>query len=56
MPGDLIFKLVQEPHPFFTRKGDDLHMDLKITLKESILGFKKRVRHLDNHYVEIESS
>jgi DnaJ-class molecular chaperone len=56
MPGDLIFTLIQEPHAFFTRKGDDLHMDLKVTLKEAILGFKKRVRHLNSHYVEIESS
>lgn len=31
-------------------------MNLNISLKEAILGFKKRVRHLDNHYVEVESS
>ena len=31
-------------------------MDLKITLKEAILGFKKRIRHLDNHYVEIHNN
>ena len=29
-------------------------MDMEITLKEAILGFKKRVKHLDNQYVEIE--
>lgn len=31
-------------------------MDMEISLKEAILGFKKRVRHLDNHYVEIGSN
>ena len=31
-------------------------MDIKISLKEAILGFRKRIKHLDNHYVEIESS
>ena len=31
-------------------------MNLKITLKEAILGFKKSIRHLDNHYVQIESN
>lgn len=28
---------------------------MEITLKEAILGFKRRIKHLDNHYVEVES-
>ena len=28
-------------------------MDLKITLKEAILGVSRRVKHLDDHYTEI---
>ncbi len=30
-------------------------MDLSITLEEALLGFKKRINHLDNHLVEISS-
>lgn len=51
-----MFTLRQEKHPLFVRDGDNLMMDIKITLKEAIMGYKKRIRHLDNHYVEIESS
>lgn len=31
-------------------------MDMEITLKEAILGFRRRIKHLDNHYVEVESN
>ncbi|CAK73518.1 unnamed protein product (macronuclear) [Paramecium tetraurelia] len=55
-PGDVIFYLRQMKHPLFERRGNDLYMDMEITLKEAILGFKKRVKHLDNHYVEVESN
>ena len=50
---DLIFQIVQLPHPFFTRKGNDLYCTISITLQEALLGFKKKVKHLDNHYVKI---
>lgn len=54
--GDLIFKIIQEPHDIFTRSGDDLHMALKISLLDSLVGFKTTVVHLDNHIVEISKS
>jgi DnaJ-class molecular chaperone len=31
------------PHPFFTRKGDDIYLDLPISLKEAVLGARIRV-------------
>ena len=31
------------PHPYFTRKGDDIYLDLPISLKEAVLGAKVRV-------------
>jgi DnaJ-class molecular chaperone len=31
------------PHPYFTRKDDDIHLDLPISLKEAVLGAKVKV-------------
>nr|KAJ3421035.1 DnaJ- protein scj1 [Polyrhizophydium stewartii] len=45
--GDVKFTLRQRPHPVFTRKGDNLYMTQAITLKEALLGFEKKVAHLD---------
>eukprot|EP00828_Plagiopyla_frontata_P020265 TRINITY_DN2588_c0_g1_i8.p2 TRINITY_DN2588_c0_g1~~TRINITY_DN2588_c0_g1_i8.p2 ORF type:complete len:185 (-),score=37.79 TRINITY_DN2588_c0_g1_i8:75-629(-) len=55
IPGDVIFQLRTQPHSYFNRIGDNLYIDQRISLKESILGFKKQLKHLDNHYVQIES-
>lgn len=54
MPGDLHFKLVTIPHKKFTRHGDDLHYSLTVTLLEALIGFSKKIKHLDGHMVEIE--
>jgi curved DNA-binding protein len=37
-PGNLYLTLSVRPHPFFTRKGDDLWLDLPVTLPELVLG------------------
>ncbi len=37
-PGDALVTLTVEPHPFFTRKGVDIHLDLPISLPEAVLG------------------
>jgi DnaJ-class molecular chaperone len=34
------------PHPYFTRDGHDLKIDLPVTLKEAVLGGKVPVRTL----------
>ena len=36
--GDALIETRVHPHPFFTRDGDDLHLDLPVTLKEAVLG------------------
>jgi len=51
---DLVFQIIQIPHPFFTRKGNDLYCVVNISLKEALLGFKKKIKHLDNHFVKID--
>jgi DnaJ-related protein SCJ1 len=55
-PGDVVFKLKQKKHAMFTRSGNDLNMEMHITLQEALLGFSKEITHLDGHHVEIASS
>lgn len=55
IPGDVIFTIKQQPHNRFKRVGDNLYQDLTISLEEALLGFKKRINHLDGHLVEISS-
>jgi|688.fasta_scaffold848691_1 DnaJ-class molecular chaperone len=53
-PGDIIFVLRVRPHSRFTRKGYDLFTNVEITLKEALLGYSKRITHLDGHVVQID--
>ena len=34
----MLIQILVAPHPNFTRDGDDLKMDLPVTLKEAVLG------------------
>ena len=42
-PGDALIEISVLPHPYFARKGDDIHLDLPISLKEAVLGAKIKV-------------
>lgn len=55
VPGDVIFTVKQQPHPKFKRVGDNLYTDVNIRLEEALLGFTKRIGHLDGHIVEVNS-
>jgi DnaJ-class molecular chaperone len=39
-PGDALIEISVLPHPLFTRKGDDIHLELPISLREAVLGGK----------------
>ncbi len=39
-PGDILIDIKVAPHPAMTREGNDLRMDLPVTLKEAVLGAK----------------
>jgi DnaJ-class molecular chaperone len=45
--GDAIVEVQVEPHPFFTRKDNDIHVDVPITLPEALLGATIKVPTLD---------
>ncbi len=46
-PGDLLLTVVVAPHPWFTRKGQALHLDAPISLHEAALGSAIRVPTLE---------
>jgi DnaJ-class molecular chaperone len=46
-PGDLLIRVEVEPHPYFTREGQDLFADVPITLGEAVLGARVEVPTLD---------
>lgn len=56
IPGDVIMTLKQKPHKMFRREGNDLHMDMVISLKEALLGFSRTITHLDGHEVVVSSN
>jgi DnaJ-class molecular chaperone len=53
LPGSVNLKLKTNKHPVFTRRVNDLHMDMKISLQEALLGWSQTIRHLDGHSVEL---
>jgi DnaJ-class molecular chaperone len=42
-PGDILLSVSVAPHPYFTRDGNDLRLDLPITLREAVLGARVTV-------------
>jgi DnaJ-class molecular chaperone len=45
--GDLLLYVTVEPHPYFTRDGRDLTVEVPITIPEAVLGAKVEVPTLD---------
>ncbi len=41
--GDVILEISVSPHPFFTRRGDDVYIELPVTFVEAALGAKVEV-------------
>lgn len=57
LPGDVVVEINEKPHPIFTRRQNDLHMNKTITLGEALCGFKFSVQTLsqDPRYLSISS-
>ncbi|KAF9103522.1 hypothetical protein BGX27_010543 [Mortierella sp. AM989] len=53
---DIEFVLEEKPHPVFTRRGDDLIVDLELTLLEALTGFSKKVKTLDDRTLPVSAS
>jgi DnaJ-class molecular chaperone len=41
--GDALVEISINPHRFFARQGDDIHVDLPVTLSKAVLGARIRV-------------
>lgn len=50
---DLIFLVKEQKHDFYQRKKNDLHAEVKISLKNALLGFTKNLRTLDNRFIRV---
>lgn len=48
-PGDALIEVAVAPHPFFRRSGDDVIVDLPVTLKEAVLGASVSVPTIKGH-------
>lgn len=54
--GDVVFTLRERPHPFFTRRKDDLIHTAKISLRQALVGCTVPVRTLDGRIIPITVS
>ena len=45
--GHLYLAVLEDPHPLFTRDGDDLHVTKNISLRQALEGFSFILTHLD---------
>ncbi len=48
-PGDLYIITRVEPHPYFKRVGNDIHLDVPVTIKEAVTGGKVEVPTIDGY-------
>lgn len=53
-PGDLIFVIEQQRHAVFERRGDNLHTNITISLRDALVGFSTHITHLDGHEVSVQ--
>ena len=47
LTGDLVVIVLVKEHNVFTRKGDDIHMEKKVSLIESLTGFSFNLKLLN---------
>ncbi|KAJ3415618.1 DnaJ- protein scj1 [Chytridiales sp. JEL 0842] len=52
--GDVVFEIKTIPHPVFVRDGDNLRMKKTISLRDALLGFEFKVKHLDGKEITVK--
>jgi DnaJ family protein A protein 2 len=56
IPGDVIFQIVEKPHPHFKRQGAHLYYELTVPLIEALTGTKFTLTHLDGRRLHFSST
>lgn len=59
VPGDVIVTVrLAEDRRFgsWKRTGNDLRLPVELTLRESLLGFERTIKHLDGHTIDLSTS
>ncbi|OLY82274.1 DnaJ-like protein [Smittium mucronatum] len=51
--GPVIFIVTETPHRLFSRVKNNLHMDVQISLLESLTGFTRKFKHLNGKTIEL---
>jgi len=46
-PGDALIEVTVKPHPQFRREGEDIHVEVPLTLAEAVLGARIQVPTVD---------
>ena len=56
LSSDIVVEVIDKEHSFFKRiNAFDLRAEVPLTLKEALLGFSKKIRHLDGHFVSVKA-
>lgn len=53
---DIVFVIEEKRHSAFKRSGDDLNIDLTLTLDEALCGFKKPISLLSDKIIHVNNS
>ena len=53
--GRLIIVIQEQMHDVFKRQGNDLHVNIKLRLFQTLFGFTKILQHMDNRNLQIKS-
>ncbi|KAK4299229.1 hypothetical protein Pmani_028490 [Petrolisthes manimaculis] len=54
--GDVVIILQEKPHDTYVREGPHLHLDMKISLRESLCGVRRAVTTLDDRLLTLTTS
>lgn len=56
LPGDMVIVILEQPHPVFKRKGNDLLIMKELSLKEALCGTTFQLQHLDGTNMDLSTT